>query len=160
MTMKKQNWNYKMSKKMIMKNAHRIARSINTSIGCYAISYKVALKYVWKSVKTYNKRSFGDMAFDNAVAKIEQATSLFNDEGRYFDGIPAWILRKNLNGYDYDAVLSNFLRTEVIRETEKAIDFRIVTELGSTFCWVPKSIIDHNYKETVKTNDIFDEFVA
>lgn len=85
---------------------------------------------------------------------------MFNDEGRYFDGIPAWILRKNLNGYDYDAVLSNFTRAEVIRETEKAIDFRIVTELGSTFCWVPKSVIDRNYKETIRTNDIFDEFAA
>lgn len=160
MTMTKKNWNYKMSRKMIMSNAHDLAHAINRQIGCYEISYKIALKYVWNSVKTYNKRSFGQMAFENAVAKITQATSLFNDDGRYFDGIPAWILRKNLNGYDYEAVSGHFNRTEVVRETEKAIDFKIITDLGATFCWVPKSVIDHNHKETVRTNDIFNDFAA
>lgn len=153
-------WNYKMSKKMIMKNAHRIARSINHSVGCYAIAYKVALKYVWNSVKTYDKRSFGDMAFDNAVAKIEQGTSLFGHANEYYDGIPEWILRKNLDGYDYEAVTGHFNRTETVRETEKAIDFKIVTDFGDVYVWVPKSVINYDEQPTQLKNDMFSEFVA
>lgn len=153
-------WNYKMSKKMIMKNAHRIARSINYSVGCYAIAYKVALKYVWNSVKTYDKRSFGDIAFDNAVAKIEQGISLFGHANEYYDGIPEWILRKNLDGYDYEAVTGHFNRTETVRETEKAIDFKIVTDFGDVYVWVPKSVINYDAQPVKPTNDLFNDFAA
>lgn len=153
-------WNYKMSKKMIMKNAHRIAKATNQSIGCYAIAYKIALKYVWASVKQYDKRSFGDMAFDNAVAKIEQGTSLFGNQNEYYDGIPEWILRKNLDGFDYDAVTGHFNRAETIKETAKAIDFKIVTDFGNVYVWVPKSVINYDAESTQSTNDLFNEFVA
>ena len=153
-------WNYRMSKKMIMKNAHRIAKATNQSIGCYAIAYKVALKYVLESVNKYEKRSFGDMAFDNAVAKIEQGTSLFGHQNEYYAGIPEWILRKNLDGFDYDAVTGHFNRAETVRETAKAVDFKIVTDFGDVYVWVPKSVINNNVEEVNPVNNIFDGFAA
>lgn len=154
------NWNYKMSRKMIMVNAHHIAKITNRSIKCYAIAYKVALKYVWNSVKKYNKASFGDIALDNACTKIEDGYSLFGHQDRYFDGIPEWILRKNLEQFEYQAIVSNFCGARVVRETEKAIDFDIDTDFGGIYIWVPKSVMNYETENQPTTNDLFDCFAA
>lgn len=55
-----------MSKKMIMVNAHRIAREIVNEYEDYAIALKFALEYVWHMVKKFNKKRFGAMALLNA----------------------------------------------------------------------------------------------
>lgn len=42
----------------MMKSAHKIAKMIKHLVGDYMIALKLALKEVWRLVKTYKKKAF------------------------------------------------------------------------------------------------------
>lgn len=128
-----------MSKHLIMKYAHQIARAIVHATENYAIALKMALKYVWYAVKTWNKKRFSKQ---NLVASIHYLTASKKqiEAKKYTDGIPNWILRKNLTQSEYEAVNCDGSAPSIVKETEKAIDFKFNTDFGVIYMWCPKSV--------------------
>ena len=47
-----------MSKSMMFKKAHAIARKINSKVGNYAIAFKFALKKVWQMGKSWAPQNY------------------------------------------------------------------------------------------------------
>lgn len=129
-----------MSKKMIMVNAHRIAKRIVKAYEDYAIALKFALKYVWNMVKKYNKKRFGKMAMFNAEYNL--TTSNHDKEVWHsVDGVPNWFIEENLDQQEAFAVENYHYGSAVVRETEKAQWVEFDTDFGSIRLWVPKSIL-------------------
>lgn len=124
-----------MKKSTLMKSAHRIAREIETEYGNYSIALSFALKEVWRQVKLYNKKRFGEMAIISAAVRLTapKIDSVY--------GVPTWIIRKNLSQSEYQAVVSVAYDMVVVRETEKAELVKFETEYGDITMWTPKSVL-------------------
>lgn len=58
-----------MSKKQIMKQAHKIAKKIVKEVGNYMVALKLALRKIWAMVKAGRKR-MSDSAFKGAVYEL------------------------------------------------------------------------------------------
>lgn len=78
-----------MSKSMMFKKAHAIARKINSKAGNYAIAFQFALKKVWQMVKAGHRRitrkNMGNAIYDLThmpVETITLATADYNPFGQ------------------------------------------------------------------------------
>ena len=124
-----------MKKATLMKSAHRLAKEIAPEFGNYSIALSFALKEVWRQVKLYDKKRFGEVAIISAAARLttpKKADNVF--------GVPTWILRENLDQDELYAVsLAN--QMEVRRETAKAELVAFDTDYGFVTVWVPKSVL-------------------
>ncbi len=58
--------------------------------------------------------------------------------------IKNWFISKNFNQQQRQAI-ENGYELEILKETEKAYQMKIVTDFGNIFSWIPKSVIveDH-----------------
>lgn len=138
-----------MSRKMIMTNAHRIAKLIVREIGDYEIALSLALKNVWHAIKTWNKKRFTKESLASAAhylttpnyvrRNIKIATS-------YYEGIPLWIMENNLTPSEYSALMCDGVEPKIVKETEKAVDFEFITDFGVIYMWCPKSVYKPEYK--------------
>lgn len=126
-----------MTKKTLMKTAHRIAKEIVNFVGDYQIALSFAMKYVWNAAK-HGKKRFGDLAMINAIVKLTTPKKTAKES---VDGVPAWIIRKNLDQNEAYAVLNECEGSSVIRETEKAILVKFQTPYGNVEMWSPKSVL-------------------
>lgn len=127
-----------MTKKQMMISAHAIAKQIVEFTENYQIALSLALKEVWRQVKLYNKKRFGVEAIWSAAARICRPVEK-KDEN--VDGVPAWIIRKNLGQSEAYAVLNECNGSSVIRETEKAVLVSFDTNYGVVEMWSPKSVL-------------------
>lgn len=119
-----------------MKTAHKIAKQIAGAYGNYSIALSFALKYVWRAVKQYGKKRFGQTATMNAVINLTTKKAPQN-----VDGVPAWLIRKNLSQDEAYAVLNENEGSKTVRETEKAKLIRFSTPYGAVEMWAPKSVL-------------------
>ena len=125
-----------MSRKMIMVNAHRIARVIVHEVGNYSIALQMALKNVWHAVNVWNKKRFTKASLVSAIHYLTTPSKIRNS----YDGIPNWIMQKNLTTAEYQAISCDGAEPEMVKETEKAIDFKFNTDFGVIYLWCPKSV--------------------
>jgi hypothetical protein len=127
-----------------MKSAHKIAKGINKVVGNYQISLSIALKEVWRQVKTYNKKRFGSMAIENAIDRLtETKEEKANYSSNYSFGIiPNWLMQKNLTNQQLMALNTATVDDMVVvKETEKAKQFAWTTDFGRVTMWAPKSVL-------------------
>jgi len=125
-----------MKKATLMKSAHRLAKELVPFTENYSIALSFALKEVWRQVKLYDKKRFGEVAIINAASRMttpKHADDVF--------GVPDWILSKNLDNDEYYAVTSCANEMNVERETEKAELVSFSTDYGHVTVWVPKSVL-------------------
>lgn len=125
-----------MKKAALMKSAHRLANEIAPEFGNYSIALSFALKEIWRQVKIYDKKRFGDVAIYSAAARLTSPQKADN-----YYGVPEWILRKNLDQDEYYAVTCESNSMEVRRETEKAELVAFDTDYGFVTVWIPKSVL-------------------
>jgi len=133
-----------MTRKNIMKAAHKIAKEINKVVGNYQISLSIALKEVWRQVKLYDKKRFGQMAIENAIDRLtETKEEKANYSSNYSFGIiPNWLMKKNLNRQELMALDTATIADMVVaKETEKAKLFAWTTDFGRVTMWAPKSVL-------------------
>ncbi|HJB78500.1 MAG TPA: hypothetical protein H9767_03315 [Candidatus Nosocomiicoccus stercorigallinarum] len=127
-----------MNKKEMMKAAHKIAKQLVKHTENYGIALSMAMKHVWNIAKI-GVRQINDMGVQSAVANLTKQSQ--PKVSRNVDGVPEWIIRKNLNENQAYAVLNENNKTFVVRETEKAKLFKFDTEYGYIEMWSPKSVL-------------------
>lgn len=132
-----------MTKKTLMRTAHKIASMIVDSVEDYMVALKLALKYVWRMVKKYNKKRFGAVALYNAEA-ILTTPRFFVEDKKYIDGVPTWLINENLSQQESYAVRNECDGIDIKRETEKAVLVDFATPYGSVSMWAPKSVCKFN----------------
>ncbi|GAX05377.1 hypothetical protein IWT25_00681 [Secundilactobacillus pentosiphilus] len=129
-----------MKKSQMFKAAHEIAHEIVGATDNYQIAFSFALKEVWRQVKTYNKKRFGDAAIVNAGIRLV-TTPEMKRQNEYVEGVPTWIIRKNLNEQEAFAVCNTTNSFDIVRETEKAELVSFNTDYGYVEMWTPKSVL-------------------
>ena len=127
-----------MTKRNMMKTAHAIAQEIVDEVGDYQIALSIALKEVWRQVKLYDKKRFGDVAVLTAAQRLVTPK---RDHNANVYGVPAWIIVKNLRQDEADAVIGHTASISIVRETEKAQLIRFDTDFGGIEMWTPKSVL-------------------
>lgn len=127
-----------MKKATLMKSAHRLAHEIVGDYGDYQIALSFALKEVWRQVKLYDKKRFGNVAIITAAQRL--TTYKFKKHTDIF-GVPEWIICKNLSQEEAYAVLNECNFMLVNRETEKAELVAFDTDFGTITMWTPKSVL-------------------
>jgi hypothetical protein len=131
-----------MTKKHLMKSAHKIAKGINKVVGNYQIALSIALKEVWRQVKLYEKKRFGSMAIENAIDRLTETKEEKESKNYSFGIIPNWIMQKNLTNQQLMALnTATVADMAVVRETEKAKQFAWTTDFGMVTMWAPKSVL-------------------
>lgn len=129
-----------MSKKSIMKQAHKLAKTLVEKVGDYMIALKLALKKIWAMVKAGRKR-MTQRALRNAyyemIRRPYNGPKFFWIDGM---GVPEWLMQKNLSQAEYDGARQAY-DIHVRRETEKASLLRFETNFGYIDMWAPKSVI-------------------
>ncbi|WBF53832.1 hypothetical protein [Macrococcoides canis] len=128
-----------MTKKNMMVAAHRIAGRIVKEVGNYTIALSLALKEVWRQVKTYNKKRFGWEAIYSAERRLCTHKKSYSDSN--VGGVPEWIIRKNLTTEECFAVLNTYPDVTFKEETEKAVLVDFCTDFGHVTMWCPKSVL-------------------
>lgn len=133
-----------MTKKNIMRYAHQLAKKLVEKTENYQIALSMALKEIWRQVKTYNKKRFTKYSIATAYDRIGNSnyhkmisSNISND----VYGVPSWIIEKNLNNNEAYAVLNECDAMTVVRETEKAQLVEFVTNHGKISMWTPKSVL-------------------
>lgn len=131
-----------MTKRQMMKSAHRIAREIVYAVKNYMIALKLALKEVWRQVKLYDKKRFGTVAIINAAARLTE-TKREKEAKKYVgDLVPTWIIDKNLSANESYALCAEANPAfKTVHETEKAVLLSAGTEYGTVEFWCPKSVL-------------------
>lgn len=131
-----------MSKKQIMKQAHKIAKKIVKEVGNYMVALKLALRKIWAMVKAGRKR-MSDSAFKGAVYELTHKKREYNGLEFFWlgsKGIPVWLMDNNLDQTElWGAQLAYNMYAE--RETEKAALIVFETDFGNIKMWAPKSVI-------------------
>lgn len=131
-----------MSKKQIMKQAHKIAKKIVKEVGNYMVALKLALKKIWAMAKAGRKR-MSDSAFKGAVYELTHKKREYNGPEFFWlgsKGIPVWLMDNNLDQTElWGAQLAYNMYAE--RETEKAALIVFETDFGNIKMWAPKSVI-------------------
>lgn len=129
-----------MSKKTLMKQAHKLAKELVEKVGNYMIALKLALKKIWAMVKAGRKR-MSDSAFKSAVYELTHKQ--YNGPEFFWlgsKGIPVWLMEKNLDQTElWGAQLAYNMYAK--RETEKAALIVFETDFGNITMWAPKSVI-------------------
>ena len=130
-----------MTKRNMMRYAHQIAKRIVEKVGDYQIALSLALKEVWRQIKLYNKKRFTKYSLQTAADRLTQPQ--MSGYGKQADvyGVPAWIIRKNLNQSEAYAVMNETNSMSVVRETEKAQLVEFTTNHGNVTMWTPKSVL-------------------
>jgi len=147
-----------MSKRMIFVNAHRIAKLIVSEVGNYMIAFKLALKNVWHAIKTWNKKRFTKDSLRSAAEYLTTSNTVRRNmkiATSYYEGIPLWVMQKNLTASEYEAINCDGASPVINKETEKAIDFEFDTDFGVIYMWCPKSVCKPEYANII--NDICDK---
>lgn len=131
-----------MSKKNLMKQAHKLAKKIVEKVGDYMIALKLALKKIWVMVKAGRKK-MSDTAFKSAVYELTHQKKDYNGPEFFWlgsKGIPVWLMEKNLDQTElWGAQLAYNIGVE--RETEKALLLCFETDFGNITMWTPKSVV-------------------
>lgn len=131
-----------MSKKNLMKQAHKLAKKIVEKVGDYMIALKLALKKIWVMVKAGRKK-MSDTAFKSAVYELTYQKKDYNGPEFFWlgsKGIPVWLMEKNLDQTElWGAQLAYNIGVE--RETEKALLLCFETDFGNITMWTPKSVV-------------------
>lgn len=131
-----------MSKKNLMKQAHKLAKKIVENVGDYMIALKLALKKIWVMVKAGRKK-MSDTAFKSAVYELTHQKKDYNGPEFFWlgsKGIPVWLMEKNLDQTElWGAQLAYNIGVE--RETEKALLLCFETDFGNITMWTPKSVV-------------------
>lgn len=129
-----------MSKKQIMKQAHKIAKKNVKAVGNYMVALKLALKKIWAMAKAGRKR-MSDSAFKGAVYELthkEYNGPEFFWIGR--QGVPIWLMEKNLDQAELQGAQLAY-NIGVERETEKALLLCFETDFGNIKMWAPKLVV-------------------
>lgn len=129
-----------MSKKQIMKQAHKLAKEIVKEVGNYMVALKLALKKIWAMVKAGRKR-MSDSAFKNALYELTHKQ--YNGPEFFWlgsKGIPVWLMEKNLDQAEMQGAMLAY-NMYAKRETEKAALIVFETDFGNITMWSPKSVI-------------------
>jgi len=129
----------KMTKRNMMKYAHKLAKMLVEKTGDYQIALSFALKEIWRQVKKYNKKRFTKYSIATAYDRIVHRDK-FTAQADVF-GVPAWIIDKNLSRDEAYAVLNETSSMEVVRETAKAKLVKFDTNYGNVTMWTPKSVL-------------------
>lgn len=131
-----------MSKKTLMKQAHKIAKKIVKEVGNYMVALKLALKKIWAMAKAGRKR-MSDSAFKGTIYELTHKKREYNGPDFFWlgsKGIPVWLMEKNLDPTElWGAQLAYSIGIE--RETEKAALIVFETDFGNITMWAPKSVI-------------------
>nr|DAV65121.1 MAG TPA: hypothetical protein [Caudoviricetes sp.] len=131
-----------MSKKSLMKQAHKLAKELVEKVGNYMIALKLALKKIWAMVKAGRKR-MSDSAFKNAVYELIHQKKEYNGPEFFWlgsKGLPLWLMDNNLDQSEMQgAMLAYNIYAE--RYTEKAALIVFETDFGNIKMWAPKSVI-------------------
>ena len=86
-----------MKKQHIFKTAHKIAKGIVKEVGNYQIALSLALKEVYRQIKLYDKKRFGNEAVESAIYRLGTAQEVkdFDKESeKYVYGIAKWFYNK------------------------------------------------------------------
>lgn len=131
-----------MSKKNLMKQAHKLAKKIVEKVGDYIIALKLALKKVWAMAKA-GREKMSDTAFKSALYELTHQKKEYNGPEFFWlgsKGIPVWLMDNNLDQTElWGAQLAYNMYAE--RETEKAALIVFETDFGNITMWAPKSVI-------------------
>ena len=130
-----------MTKRNMMKYAHKIAKELVKDTKNYQMALSLALKEIWRQVKLYNKKRFTQYSLATAYDRIRQPQ--MSGKGQQDDvyGVPAWVINNNLDSDESYAVLNECEGMSVVRETEKAQLVEFVTNYGKVTMWTPKSVL-------------------
>lgn len=118
-----------------MKFAHKVANKIAKYVGDYAVALKLALKYVWGMVRNNAKR-WGEKTVERVALTLLSPRVEPN-----IDGVPMWIIEKNLGDEEVSAIKSGCTFYVQTKETEKAIGGYFSTDFGRIYMWCPKSVL-------------------
>ena len=130
-----------MTKRNMMRYAHQLAKKLVKLTENYQMALSLALKEIWRQVKLYNKKRFTQYSIATAYDRIRQPQMSFKAVESDVNGVPAWIIRKNLNNDESYAVLNECDSMNVVRETEKAQLVEFITNYGNIKMWTPKSVL-------------------
>lgn len=130
-----------MTKKNMMRYAHKLAKKLVKKTEDYQMALSLALKEIWRQVKLYDKKRFTKYSLETAYDRITQPQMSFKEQTADVYGVPAWIINKNLNNDEAYSVLNECENMNVVRETEKAKLVEFITSYGSIEMWTPKSVI-------------------
>jgi hypothetical protein len=131
-----------MSKKNLMKQAHKLAKKIVEKVGDYIIALKLALKKVWTMAKAGRKK-MSDTAFKSALYELTHQKKEYNGPEFFWlgsKGIPVWLMEKNLDQAELQGAQLAY-NIGVERETEKALLLCFETDFGNITMWAPKSVV-------------------
>lgn len=115
--------------------SHKVAKELVKKTGNYMIALKFAMKYVWGMVRK-GKMRIGAKTIARVVATLSRPRVEAN-----IDGVPMWIINKNLSVEEASAIQCGHPTTKIIKETEKALNIMFETDLGNIFMWCPKSVM-------------------
>lgn len=119
----------------VMEVSHKVAKGLVKKTGNYMIALQFAMKYVWGMVRR-GKMRIGAKTIARIVATLSAPRVEAN-----INGVPMWIIEKNLSTEEASAVQCGHPTTKVVRETEKAINVMFITDFGNIFMWCPKSVL-------------------
>lgn len=129
-----------MSKKNLMKQAHKLAKELVKKVGDYMVALKLALKKVWAMAKAGRKK-MSDSAFKEALYELTHKQ--YNGPEFFWlgsKGIPLWLMDNNLDQSEMQgAMLAYNIYAE--RYTEKAVLVVFETDFGNITMWAPKSVV-------------------
>lgn len=131
-----------MSKRNLMKQAHKLAKELVEKVGDYMIALKLALKKIWAMAKAGRKK-MSDTAFKSALYELTHKKREYNGPeflwvGR--QGVPLWLMEKNLDQAEMQGAMLAY-NMYAKRETEKAALIVFETDFGNITMWSPKSVI-------------------
>ena|SRR5699024_12130256 len=128
-----------MTKRNMMRYAHQLAKLLVERTEDYPMALSIALKEIWRQVNLYDKKRFTKYSIATAYARLVQPEVESNNNDVH--GVPAWIIKKNLNNEQAYAVLNECEKMSVVRETEKAKLVKFNTQYGNIEMWTPKSVM-------------------
>lgn len=121
--------------KKVLEVSHKVAKYLVAKTDDYMIALKFAMKYVWGMVRK-GKTRIGQKTIERVVWTLSHPRV-----ERNIDGIPMWIIEKNLSFEQQRAVRCGDPVTKVLKETEKAINVCFETDFGNIYMWCPKSVL-------------------
>lgn len=124
-----------MRQQKVMEVSHKVAKELVKKTGNYMIALKFAMKYVWGMVRK-GKMRIGAKTIQRIIATLSAPRVEAN-----IDGVPMWIIEKNLQSEEVLAIVCGHPTTKVLKETEKAVNVMFTTDFGNIFMWCPKSVL-------------------
>lgn len=131
----------------LMKDAHKVAKVIVSIVGNYSIALSFALKFVNqynKNVKELRAAKDNVKLFE-LKSVVDAAYDEFTPES--VAGVPTWAIKKDFSRAGAKDVLFFTIKSEVINETEKAVQISFDTKnpkediIDNHKTWVAKSIL-------------------